>query len=254
MSYFIAGTDTGVGKTLVSCALLHALAARGKRVAGFKPVAAGCDEDGQNDDAKRLRAAGNVQATYEQINPYCFHHAIAPHLAARMSGVAIEFPRILVGYQELAARADTVIVEGVGGFCVPLNDRQDSADLARQLGLPVILVVGMRLGCLNHALLTVRAIAAQQLECAGWVANVLDADGTTQRCEASGAGVPSGCLLPKTAGYASNVSKADMPALQENIAALRERIAAPLLGVIPHLARPDARAAAAQLNTELLER
>lgn len=221
MSYFIAGTDTGVGKTLVSCALLHAMAVRGGRVAGFKPVAAGCDEDGRNDDAKQLRAAGNVQAGYDQINPYCFHQAIAPHLAARKSGVAIEFPRILLAYRELATRADTVIVEGVGGFCVPLNDRQDSADLAGQLGLPVILVVGMRLGCLNHALLTTRAIADQQLECAGWVANVLDAG---------------------------------MPALQENIAALRERIAAPLLGVIPHLARPDARAAAAQLNMELLEK
>jgi dethiobiotin synthetase len=221
VSYFIAGTDTGVGKTLVSCALLHAMAARGKRVAGFKPVAAGCDEDGQNDDAKRLRAAGNVQASYDQINPYCLHHAIAPHLAARVSGVAIEFPRILLAYRELAARADTVIVEGVGGFCVPLNDRQDSADLARQLGLPVILVVGMRLGCLNHALLTVRAIADQQLECTGWVANVLDAG---------------------------------MPALQENIAALRERIGAPLLGVIPCQTQPDARAAAAQLNMELLEK
>lgn len=221
MSYFVTGTDTGVGKTLVSCALLHAFAAQGKRVAGFKPVAAGCDEDGQNDDAKRLRAAGNVQASYEQINPYCFPQAIAPHLAARMSGVAVEFPRILLAYRELAARADTVIVEGVGGFCVPLNDRQDSADLARQLGLPVILVVGMRLGCLNHALLTVRAIADQQLECAGWVANVLDAD---------------------------------MPALQENIAALRERIAAPLLGVIPCQARPDERAAAQYLDLRLLKK
>lgn len=210
MSYFVTGTDTGVGKTLVSCALLRAFAAQGKRVAGFKPVAAGCDEDGQNDDAKRLRAAGSVQASYEQINPYCFHDAIAPHLAARMSGVAIEFPRILLAYRELAAQADTVIVEGVGGFCVPLNDRQDSADLARQLGLPVILVVGMRLGCLNHALLTMRAIADQQLECAGWVANVLDAD---------------------------------TPALRENVAALRERIAAPLLGVVPRLAVPDAKAA-----------
>jgi dethiobiotin synthetase len=210
MSYFVTGTDTGVGKTLVSCALLHAFAAQGKRVAGFKPVAAGCDEDGQNDDGKRLRAAGNVQADYGQINPYCLPHPIAPHVAARMSGVAIEFPRILLAYRELAARADTVIVEGVGGFCVPLNDRQDSADLARQFGLPVILVVGMRLGCINHALLTVRAIADQQLECAGWVANV-----------------PDGA----------------MPALQENIAALRERIAAPLLGVIPHMAEPDEQAA-----------
>lgn len=210
MSYFVAGTDTGVGKTLVSCALLQAFAAQGKRVAGFKPVAAGCDEDGLNDDAKRLHAAGNVQTSYSRTNPYCFAHSIAPHLAARLAGVAVEFPRILVAYRELAAQADVVIVEGVGGFCVPLNDKQDSADLARQLALPVILVVGMRLGCINHALLTVRAIADYQLECAGWVANVLD-DG--------------------------------MPALQENIAALRERIAAPLLGVIPHMAEPDEKAA-----------
>jgi dethiobiotin synthetase len=254
MSYFVTGTDTGVGKTLVSCALLHAFAAQGRRVAGFKPVAAGCDEYGQNDDAKLLCAASSVHAAYAEINPYCFPHAIAPHLAARHAGVHIEFPHILAAYGELAARADEVIVEGVGGFCVPLNDRQDSADLAQQLGLPVILVVGMRLGCLNHALLTARAIADRQLECAGWIANVLDADGTTRRCEASGAGVPSGRLLPQTAGCAGNVSKAGMPALQENIEALRERIAAPLLGVIPYRAQPDARDAAAQLDLGLLER
>jgi dethiobiotin synthetase len=219
MSYFITGTDTGVGKTLVSCALLQAFAAQGKRAAGFKPVAAGCDEDGHNDDAKRLHAAGNVQADYGRINPYCFPHLIAPHLAARLAGVTVEFPRILAAYRELAAQADAVIVEGVGGFCVPLNDKQDSADLARQLTLPVILVVGMRLGCINHALLTVRAIADYQLECAGWVANVLDGD---------------------------------MPALQENIAALRERIAAPLLGVIPHMAEPDEKAAAQYLDLGVL--
>jgi dethiobiotin synthetase len=274
VSYFVTGTDTGVGKTLVSCALLHAFAARGNKAIGFKPVAAGCDEDGQNDDAKRLRAASSVQAPYDRINPYCFSLAIAPHLAARQAGARIEFPHILAAYRELAGQADVVIVEGVGGFCVPLNDTQDSADLARQLDLPVILVVGMRLGCINHALLTMRAIADHQLECAGWVANVLDADGTTRRCEASGAGVPSGRLLPQTAGCAvtsdlasvvcspsrmasshiSNVSKADMPALQENIAALRERIAAPLLGVIPCQTQPDAREAAAQLNLELLEK
>jgi dethiobiotin synthetase len=253
MSYFVTGTDTGVGKTLVSCALLLAFAAQGKRVAGFKPVAAGCDDDEHNDDAKRLRAASTVQATYGQINPYCFHRPIAPHLAARHAGVRIEFARIMASYRELAGQADEVIVEGAGGFCVPLNDKQDSADLARQLELPVILVVGMRLGCLNHALLTVRAIADYQLECAGWVANVLDADGTTRRCEASGAGVPSGHLLPQTAGCASNVSKAGMPALQENIEALRERIAAPLLGIIPCQSQPDARASAAHLNLKLLE-
>ncbi|MBI5889655.1 MAG: dethiobiotin synthase [Nitrosomonadales bacterium] len=221
MNYFITGTDTGVGKTLVSCALLHAFAAQGKRVAGFKPVAAGCDEDDHNEDAKRLRAASSIQATYGQINPYCFAHAIAPHLAARHAGSRIDFSRILASYRELAGQTDEVVVEGAGGFCVPLNEKQDSADLAKQLDLPVIVVVGMRLGCLNHALLTLRAIADYQLECAGWVANVLDAG---------------------------------MPALQENIAALRERIAAPLLGVIPHMAAPDAREAAGCLDLGLLDR
>ena len=207
MSYFVTGTDTGVGKTLVSCALLHAFAAQGKQVVGFKPVAAGCDDDDHNDDAKRLRAASNVQAAYGQINPYCFPHAIAPHLAARHVGARIDFARIMASYRELAGQADEVIVEGVGGFCVPLNEKQDSADLVKQLDLPVILVVGMRLGCINHALLTVRAIADYQLECAGWIANVVDAN---------------------------------MPALQENIDALRERIASPLLGVIPYQRQPDA--------------
>ncbi len=254
MSYFITGTDTGVGKTLISCALLHSYAAQGKRVAGFKPVAAGCDGDGQNDDAKALLAASTLPLAYGQVNPYCLRSAIAPHLAARNEGIRIEFSRVVASYQELAGRADEVIVEGVGGFCVPLNDEQTSADLAKQLNLPVIMVVGMRLGCINHALLTMRAIADFQLECAGWVANVVGAGGTTRRCEASGAGVPPGRLLPQTAGCAGNVSKADMPALQENIDALRERIAAPLLGIIPYQSQPDARAVAAHLNLDLLEK
>jgi dethiobiotin synthetase len=221
MSYFITGTDTGVGKTLVSCALLHAFAAQGKRVAGFKPVAAGCDDDDHNDDAKRLRAASSIQATYGQINPYCFPHAIAPHLAARHAGARIEFHRIMASYHELAGQADEVIVEGAGGFCVPLNEKQDSADLAQQLGLPVILVVGMRLGCLNHALLTLSAIADHQLECAGWVANVIDAD---------------------------------MPALAENIESLRERIGAPLLGIVPFQTQPEAQVAATHLQLGLLDK
>jgi len=219
MSYFVTGTDTGVGKTLVSCALLHAFAAQGKRVAGFKPVAAGCDDDDLNEDAKRLRAASGIQATYGQINPYCFAHPIAPHLAAKHAGARIDFSRILASYRELAGQTDEVVVEGAGGFCVPLNEKQDSADLAKELGLPVILVVGMRLGCINHALLTLRAIGDYQLECAGWVANVLDED---------------------------------MAALQENIASLRERIGAPLLGVVPYMAEPDAKAAAACLDLGLL--
>lgn len=221
MSYFITGTDTGVGKTLVSCALLLVFAAQGKRVAGFKPVAAGCDEDEHNDDAQALRAASGMPLTYGQVNPFCFRHAIAPHIAARHSGVRIKLSLILTSYRELAGQAEEVIVEGAGGFMVPLNDQQNSADLAKELNLPVIVVVGMRLGCLNHALLTLRAIADYQLECAGWVANVLDAD---------------------------------MDALQENIDALRERIAAPLLGVVPYMPAPDAKAVAQHLDINLLER
>ncbi len=217
----MTGTDTGVGKTLVSCALLHAFAAQGKRVAGLKPVAAGCDEHDHNDDALALRATSSMQLTYGQVNPYCFPHAIAPHLAARHAGARIDFKRILTSYHELAGQSDEVIVEGAGGFLVPLNEKQTSADLVKELDLPVILVVGMRLGCLNHALLTVKVIDDYQLECAGWVANILDAD---------------------------------MPALQENIETLRERIAAPLLGIVPHQAQPDAQETATHLQLELLDK
>ena len=215
MSYFVTGTDTGVGKTLISCALLHGFAAQGKRVVGMKPIAAGCDDDGQNEDALQLRSAGNVAVSYESVNPYCFVPAIAPHLAAQRAGVIVQFSRIAVSYHELAAQADVVIVEGAGGLLVPLNAQQDSADLVEELGLPIILVAGMRLGCLNHALLTVEAIAARGLALAGWVANVLDAE---------------------------------MPALQENIDTLRQRISAPLLGVVPFMTQPDARAAAGRLD------
>ena len=219
MNYFVTGTDTGVGKTLISCALLHAFAARGKRVVGMKPVAAGCDEDGVNEDVKHLRAASNILATLGQINPYSFLHPIAPHIAARNAGVRIELARILTSYRELAAQADVVIVEGAGGFKVPLNELQDSAELAQQLSLPVRLVVGMRLGCLNHALLTASAIEACGLVCAGWVANVLDGE---------------------------------MSALPGNIEALQQRLAAPLLGAVHFQSQPDARVVAAQLNIELL--
>lgn len=221
MNYFVTGTDTGVGKTLICCALLHSFAAQDQRVAGMKPVAAGCDEDGKNADVRQLRAASNILASYEQINPYSFIHPVAPHVAARNAGVRIDFSRILTSYHELTSQADVVIVEGIGGFKVPLNERQDSAELAQQFGLPVILVAGMRLGCLNHALLTASAIEACGLKLAGWVANVLDAD---------------------------------MLALSDNIAALKQRLAAPLLGVVEYQAQADARVAAAQLNVELLRK
>ena len=219
MNYFIPGTDTGVGKTLVSCALLHGFAAQGNNVVGMKPVAAGCDDQDQNEDVLHLRAAGNVLAGKGQINPYCLVQAVAPHLAAQFAGIRINFARIEESFSELKAKADVVIVEGVGGFVVPLNDKQDGADLAAHLALPIILVVGMRLGCLNHALLTAEAIAARGLTLAGWVANVLDAE---------------------------------MAMLNENIAALRQRIAAPLIGVIPYQKCPDARAVAGYLDVVLL--
>lgn len=220
MNYFITGTDTAVGKTLISCALLHGFAAQGKCVVGMKPVAAGCDDGGQHEDVRQLRAAGNVQAGRGQVNPYCFAQAVAPHLAAQLAGIRIDFARIAESFSELAAQADVVIVEGAGGLLVPLNAEQDGADLAGELGLPLILVVGMRLGCLNHALLTVEAIAARGLTLAGWVANVVDAD---------------------------------MVLLDENVAALRLRISAPLLGVVPYLPQADAGVAATRLNLGLLE-
>ena len=218
VNYFITGTDTHVGKTLIACALLHGFAAQSKRVVGMKPVAAGCGEDSIHEDVRQLRAASNVLTSLGQVNPYCFVPAVAPHLAAQFAGVIINLERIVASFNELAGQADVVMVEGAGGFLVPLNDSEDGADMAMQLNLPIILVVGMRLGCLNHALLTAQAIAARGLTLAGWVANCMDKN---------------------------------MPMLEDNIAALRQRIAAPLLGVVPHQMRPDA-SVAAFLNFDLL--
>lgn len=219
IGFFVIGTDTGVGKTLISCALLHRFAARGQRVIGMKPVAAGRDADGQNDDVVALQLAGNVEADVALRNPFCFASAIAPHLAARQESVTIGLQRIIDSFAALRQLADVVIVEGAGGFIVPLNDTEDSADLAVRLGLPIILVVGMRLGCLNHTLLTVQAIAARGLTLAGWVANC---------------------------------TEAEMAMREDNISALRQRIAAPLLGIVPYQTQPDARSVAAQLKLPCL--
>lgn len=172
--FFVTGTDTGVGKTLVACALLHAFASRGLRAVGMKPVAAGAEwRDGVliNDDVAQLMAASNVTAPRELINPYCFEPPIAPHIAASLAGVEISINRLLTCFDQLAVRAERVIVEGAGGFCVPLNARETSADLAQRLALQVVMVVGMRLGCINHALLTAEAIRARGLLLAGWIAN-----------------------------------------------------------------------------------
>jgi dethiobiotin synthetase len=219
MNYFVTGTDTGVGKTLISCAMLHAFAARGKLVVGMKPVAAGCNAERRNEDALQLMASGNATTVYEHINPYCFLQPIAPHIAARLDGVEIQFAHIVESYKKLDALADVVIVEGAGGLLVPLNEQRDNADLVRELGLPVIMVTGVRLGCLNHALLTVEAIAARGLTLSAWVANIVDAD---------------------------------MPFAEENILSLQQRIAAPMLGVVPYLPQADARIVAGLLHLESL--
>ena len=209
-AWFVAGTDTEVGKTFVSCALLHALKQRGVRAIGMKPVAAGTDADGRNDDVERLLAAAPVAAPRALINPYLFASAIAPHIAAEEEGRTIEIEQIVAAFGQLRPLADAVLVEGVGGFCVPLGPHSDTADLAERLALPVILVVGMRLGCINHALLTRDAIAARGLRLAGWVANRIDPE---------------------------------MARFDENLAALKARIDAPLLGVIPAHSTPEHAAA-----------
>ena len=220
--FFITGTDTGVGKTLAASALLHAYAATGKKVIGMKPVAAGCEIAGQMrcEDVEALQAASTVQAPFSLINPYAFAAPVAPHIAAAQAGVVIDLERIHAALLELGRLAQIVIVEGVGGFKVPLNAREDSADLAVKLGLPIILVVGMRLGCLNHALLTQAAIAASGLPLAGWVAN---------------------CIDPA------------MPLFTENLQALRARLDCPLLGVLPWQANPRAEIVAPLLEISRLE-
>lgn len=171
---FVTGTDTGVGKTRVAVALIHALRAQGLRVAAMKPVAAGCAPGELNDDVSALLQAANVAADLLDINPYSFEPPIAPHLAAQQAGVRIELSVILAAYARLAAAADVVVVEGAGGWRVPLNAHEEMADLAQALALPIVLVVGLRLGCLNHALLTAESIGHRQLPWVGWVGNQID--------------------------------------------------------------------------------
>ncbi|NMG45105.1 dethiobiotin synthase [Aromatoleum toluvorans] len=217
-AWFLTGTDTEIGKTFVTCALLHAARAAGYSAVGMKPVAAGADlVDGErvNEDAARIRAAGSFDPGLQLLNPYCLASPIAPHIAAAEEHIHIEPARILRAFEELAASADVVIVEGVGGFRVPLDERYDTADLAVDFALPVILVVGMRLGCINHALLTVEALAARGLHLAGWIANRVD---------------PA------------------MLRFDENLAALQARIPAPLLGVVPHVNDGNAASAAHALR------
>lgn len=205
-AWFVTGTDTEVGKTFATCSLLLALRNRGWRAIGMKPVAAGTDDAGKNEDVEQLIAASGVEAPRELVNPYLFAPPIAPHVAAAEAGRTIDIGRIAEAFAALRGMADAVLVEGVGGFRVPLGHDCDAADLAERLALPVILVVGMRLGCISHALLTQEAVAARGLKLAGWIANRID---------------PA------------------MSRFEENLAALSERIPAPLLGVIPPGCTPE---------------
>ena len=176
-AYFVTGTDTGVGKTRVACKLIRDYVAQGYKVIGMKPVAAGCDfVDGTwvNEDVLKLEAASNVKAPRQLVNPYSFNEAIAPHIAAEKAAVEIEIPVIQHAFEALTKLADIVIVEGAGGFLVPLNKAETIASLAVALNIPIILVVGMRLGCINHSLLSVEAITARKLFLHGWVANQID--------------------------------------------------------------------------------
>lgn len=211
---FVTGTDTEIGKTLISAAIIHKLVEAGQRACGMKPIAAGAElVDGElhNEDADMLAAAGNVHLPQNITTPFLLREPCAPHIAASLEGVTIDPVPIIAAYAEIAAASDSVVVEGVGGFRVPFTDTFDSADLAAQLNLPVILVVGMRLGCISHALLTVEAIVARGLVLAGWVANTADPD---------------------------------MRFFDENIEALEARIPAPLLGIVPRLEQATAANAA----------
>ncbi|HEX4267997.1 MAG TPA: dethiobiotin synthase [Steroidobacteraceae bacterium] len=175
--FFVTGTDTGVGKTVVSAALTRALVARGLRVAVMKPVASGSDptsEGLRNSDALTLMAAANVTAPYEVVNPYCFLPPISPQIAAREAGVEIDLTLLRSRLDSLAGAADCVIVEGAGGWLAPLSDTAAMADLAAALSLPVLLTVGLRLGCLSHALLTRESLATRGTVFAGWIANAID--------------------------------------------------------------------------------
>lgn len=228
-NFFITGTDTDVGKTFIACALLHALSARGLRAVPMKPIAAGtidaCGID-MNADVAALREVSATKAPLADINPYCFVEPIAPHLAAAHQQVVVEMHGIRAAFDRLDADADTVLVEGAGGFLVPLSVSQSMAELPALLGLDVILVAGMRLGVLNHALLTVEAIRARGLTLAGWIAN-------------------------------TPLAGAAMLAFDENVATLQRMIDAPLLGIVPYDVqstdtRERARRASAYLQIDVL--
>lgn len=175
--FFITGTDTGIGKTYTTVLLAQQLIAKGRRVAALKPVASGANlvaGELRNDDALQLQAASNIELGYAQVNPYCFAPPLPPHIVASQQHVKIELARIATVVSHAQSIADFVLVEGVGGWHAPLNDDATVAELAQRLNLPVLLVVGLRLGCMNHALLSAKAIVASGCELAGWIANNID--------------------------------------------------------------------------------
>jgi dethiobiotin synthetase len=216
---YVTGTDTGAGKTTASVALLHALRARGLRAVGMKPLASGCERDAdgrwRNDDALALQAASDPRPAYDDVNPFALPLPVAPEFAAREAGIEVTLPLILAAHARLAAQADFVLVEGVGGWMAPLTATFDQIDLVRALDLPVVLVVGMRLGCLNHARLSARAIEADGARLAGWIASEVDPD---------------------------------MDRRDENFDALCRRLQAPCLGRLPW--EPDPAALAPRLCTD----
>ncbi|MFK3771762.1 dethiobiotin synthase [Pseudomonas sp. NPDC089406] len=223
-AYFIAGTDTDVGKTTIAAGLLRAARLQNLSTLAAKPVASGCvntPKGLRNSDALALIDESSVKLAYEEVNPYAFEPAIAPHVAAREAGVALEVPVLLKAMQHvLDQQADFTLVEGAGGWRVPLSGHANLSDLAIALKLPVILVVGVRLGCINHALLSAEAIARDGLQLAGWVANIVD---------------------PRTSR------------LEENLASLAERLPAPCLGRVPRLKQATAEAVAEHLQLDLLD-
>ncbi|MBA1273299.1 dethiobiotin synthase [Stutzerimonas azotifigens] len=218
-AFFVTGTDTEVGKTTIAAGLLHAARLAGLSTAAAKPVASGCERSGaglRNADALALLGECTLPMSYEQVNPYAFEPAIAPHLAAREAGVELSAEGLAVPVRRmLGLSADFSLVEGAGGWRVPLSGRQNLSDLAVLLGLPVILVVGVRLGCINHALLTAEAIERDGLPLAGWVANIVDAQ--TSR-------------------------------LEENLGTLADRLDAPCIGLVPQLASATPSAVAVHLD------
>ena len=219
-AYFITGTDTGVGKTLVAAALLRRARARGMSTLGLKPVAAGCELiDGQwmNDDAHLLMEASSIAVDYAAVNPVALREAMAPHIAAEREGREILCAELVDQYKSLVDQADFTVIEGAGGWQVPLSDTETMANLATGLNYPVILVVGIRLGCINHALLTAAAIRQSGLHLAGWVANHIDAD---------------------------------MPVADENVNTLEQRLDAPLIGRVRWQDKIDLAAFAQQLHLE----